>query len=107
MNSCRIIARAVTSALAFACIAPAAWGSCGSAFCTVNTNLLPQIPLTEPGTRLDLRFEYIDQNQPRHGNRNVAVGEIPRHHDEVQTINRNTFLTLGHNFDERTELFLS
>ena len=69
-------------------------------FCTVNTNLLPQIPLTEPGTRLDARFEYIDQNQPRHGNRNISVGEISRHHDEVETINRNLFLTLGHNFNE-------
>ncbi|MGE0260803.1 MAG: hypothetical protein AB7H71_06615 [Alphaproteobacteria bacterium] len=94
------IARAVPGALVFASLAPAAWASCGSAFCTVNTNLLPQIPLTEPGTRLDARFEYIDQNQPRHGNRDVSVGEIPRHHDEVETINRNLLLTLGHNFDE-------
>jgi hypothetical protein len=94
------IAKAVPSALALACAAPAAWASCGSAFCTVNTNLLPQIPLTEPGTRFDARFEYIDQNQPRHGNRNVSVGQIPRHHDEVETINRNLVLSLGHNFDE-------
>jgi hypothetical protein len=100
MAFCRRIARAMPSALVLACAAPAAWASCGSAFCTVNTNLLPQIPLTEPGTRFDARFEYIDQNQPRHGNRNVSVGEIPMHHDEVDTINRNLLLTLGHNFDE-------
>ncbi len=100
MTFYRLFVRAVPRMLVFGCLASDAWASCGSAFCTVNTNLLPQIPLTEPGTRLDARFEYIDQNQPRHGNRNVSVGEIPRHHDEVETINRNLFLTLAHNFDE-------
>jgi len=78
--------------------APAA-ASCGSAFCTVNTNWDPLLPSTELGTRVDLRFEYIDQNQPRHGNRDVAVGQIPRHHDEVETINRNSVLKIDHNFD--------
>ena len=72
--------------------------SCGSAFCTVNTNLVPQLrsPNRHPG-RSALRIHR--PNQPRHGNRNVAVGEIPRHHDEVQTINRNSILTIDHNFD--------
>jgi hypothetical protein len=76
-----------------------AWASCGSAFCTVNTNWNAQLPLAETGTRIDLRLEYIDQNQPRHGNRDVAVGAIPRHHDEVRTLNRNAILTIDHNFD--------
>jgi hypothetical protein len=73
--------------------------SCGSAFCTVNTNWNAQLPLSDTGTRIDLRFEYIDQDQPRHGNRDVAVGAIPRHHDEIRTINRNSILTIDHNFD--------
>jgi hypothetical protein len=38
---------------------------------------------SRPGLRADLRFEYIDRDQPRSGTQNVAVGEIPRHHDEV------------------------
>jgi hypothetical protein len=80
-------------------LASPASASCGSAFCTVNTNWNAQLPYTESGTRVDLRFEYIDQNQPRHGNRDVAVGQIPRHHDEVETINRNTIFTIDHNFD--------
>jgi len=79
-------------------VSPAS-ASCGSAFCTVNTNWNAQLPLTESGTRIDLRFEYIDQNQPRHGTRDVSIGQVPRHHDEVQTINRNSILTIDHNFD--------
>jgi hypothetical protein len=55
--------------------------------------------LTDQGTRVNVHFEYIDQNQPRAGNRDVAVGQIPRHHDEVETINRNTIFLLSHNFD--------
>src|SRR4051812_22793809 len=62
---------------------------CGSAFCSLNTNWSTQGAWTEPGGRLDLRFEYIDQDQPRNGTHDVDVGEIPRHHDEVRTINRN------------------
>jgi hypothetical protein len=75
-----------------------ALASCGSAFCTVNTDWNAQLPLTETGTRVDLRFEYIDQRQPRRGSHAVAVGAIPHHHDEVRTLNKNTVLTIDHNF---------
>ncbi len=50
----------------------------------------------EPGTRLDFRYERIDQDQPMSGSRKVGVGEIPRHHDEVFTHNRNYVTTLDH-----------
>lgn len=72
--------------------------SCGSAFCLVNTNWGAQGVWTEPGWRADLRYEYINQDQPRTGTRDVAVGEIPMHHDEVQTVNRNTFATIDYGF---------
>jgi len=67
----------------------AAGASCGSAFCSVNTNWDLHSASTEPGLRVDLRYEYIDQDQPRHGNDKVGVGQIPRHHDEVYTRNKN------------------
>ena len=67
---------------------PAA-ASCGSAFCSINTNWDVQGAMAEPGLRADLRYEYIRQDQPMSGSRKVAVGEIPRHHDEVSTTNRN------------------
>ncbi len=94
----RLAARVAATCL-LAAAGPAA-ASCGSAFCMVNTNWGVQGVWNEPGLRADLRLEYIDQDQPRNGTRNVAVGEIPAHHDEVRTINRNAFLTLDYGLSE-------
>ena len=73
--------------------------SCGSAFCMINTNWSVQGQSTEPGARLDLRFEYIDQNQLRAGTKKAGIGEFPRDHDEIQTINRNWFGTFDYAFN--------
>ena len=94
----RLAARAAATFLLVAAGPVAA--SCGSAFCMVNTNWGVQGVWNEPGLRADLRLEYIDQDQPRTGTRDVAVGEIPQHHDEVRTINRNAFLTLDYGISE-------
>src|SRR2546423_7938447 len=75
--------------------------SCGSAFCMVNTNWNAQGAWIDPGARVDLRFEYMDQDQPRAGSRKVGVGEIRQHHDEVRTINRNWIGTFDYMFNER------
>ena len=91
---------ALAAAVASLVAASAAVASCGSAFCMVNTNWGVQGVWNEPGFRGDLRFEYIDQDQPRTGTRDVAVGEIPHHHDEVRTINRNVFATLDYGISE-------
>jgi hypothetical protein len=80
------------------------YAGCGSAFCPLNTQWEVQGAWTEPGTRLDLRFEYIDQDQPQHGSDEVAVGEIPGHHDEIRTINRNALLTVDHAFSNEWSL---
>lgn len=91
-----------TRSYALLVLAPLAVGtvpaqaSCGAAFCTLNTAWEAQGVPTEPGLRLDLRFEYIDQDQPRNGRRNVAVGEISQHHDEQRTLNRNAITTLDY-----------
>ncbi len=77
-------------------VAPSAHASCGAAFCTLNTAWETQGIPSEPGLRLDLRYEYIDQDQPRAGRREVAVGELPRHHDEQRTLNRNIVTTLDY-----------
>ena len=78
----------------------AAQASCGSAFCNVNTNWSLQGVLTQAGPHLDLRFEYIDQDQPMNGSNKVGVGEIPAHHDEVKTVNRNVLTTLDYGINE-------
>lgn len=89
----------LASAAAF--IAGAAHASCGSAFCMVNTNWNLQGVVAEPGLRLDLRYEYVKQDQPMTGSRKIAVGEIPAHHDEVRTLNRNLVGTVDYAFNER------
>src|SRR5690606_27197649 len=91
---------ALCFAFAFLCI-DAASASCGSAFCTVNSNWNLQGVVAEPGLRLDLRTEYVDQDQPRTGSRKIGVGEISRHHDEVRTINRNLVGTLDYTINDR------
>jgi hypothetical protein len=77
-----------------------ALASCGSAFCTVNTSWDVHGAWLEPGARLDLRYESIRQDQPRTGRRDLAVGEVRRHHDEVLTENRNLVGTLDHTFNQ-------
>jgi hypothetical protein len=73
--------------------------SCGSAFCTINTSWDAHGAWQDPGWSLDLRYEWIRQDQPRHGTSNIAVGEIPRHHDEVSTVNRNLLGSLDYTFN--------
>jgi hypothetical protein len=87
------------AALALALAGEAA-ASCGTAFCMVNTSWNVQGIWTEPGARFDLRFEYIDQDQPKAGSRKVGVGEIRQHHDEVRTVNRNWLATFDYTFSE-------
>jgi hypothetical protein len=89
------------SAAALACAGSEVRASCGSAFCMVNTSWNAQGVWTEPGARFDLRFEYIDQDQPRSGSDKVAVGQIPQHHDEIRTINRNWLATFDYTFNDK------
>ena len=51
------------------------------------------------GTRLDLRYEYINQDRLQNGRAKIGVGEISRDHDEVSTLNRNFVGTLDHSFN--------
>ena len=90
------ITTAIVAAAAFA--TDAALASCGSAFCFVNTNWAVQGLWSQPGPAFDLHWEYIDQDQPMAGSRRVNVGEIPAHHDEVRTLNKNWFATVDYGF---------
>jgi hypothetical protein len=79
-----------------AVIAAPAHASCGSAFCSVNTDWGAGTTGLAEGSTLDVRYENIRQDQPRTGSRRLAVGEIPRHHDEVRTENRNLVANYSH-----------
>lgn len=91
-------------ATALCTAAPWAAASCGTAFCMINTNWAMQGPVSEPGLRVDLRYEYIDQDQPMSGSHKVGVGEIHRHHDEVETVNRNWLANFDYTFDDAWSL---
>ena len=86
-------------AAALAVFAPsAAVASCGAAFCAVNTNWTAESALAEANNAFDVRYEYMNQDQPMAGSRKVFAGEVPAHHDEVSTSNRNLVFSYGHNF---------
>lgn len=87
----------LSGAVALAFLVPmGAHASCGSAFCSVNTSSAFLGAGLAGSTRVDLRFEFVDQKEPMHGSERVAVGEISEHHDEVRTTNRNLLLSVEH-----------
>jgi len=92
----RFIAAGAVGALSL----PAA-ASCGAAFCLVNTDWSVQGTWVDQGVRGDLRYEYIDLDQPRTGTHDIGVGEVPRHHDEVETRNRNLVATFDWGLSQR------
>jgi hypothetical protein len=72
--------------------------SCGASFCTVNTDWRAQGAWSQPGLQVDMRYEFVEQNRLMSGSHRVAVGDIPRDHDEVRTLNRNLVLGFDYNF---------
>jgi hypothetical protein len=80
------------AAVAACLFVPHAAASCGAAFCAVNADWASQ-GAPEPGVRFDLRYETIDLDQPRLGRERAGVGQVHRHHDEIETRNRNWVAT--------------
>ena len=78
----------------------AASASCGSAFCSVNTDWNVQGAYTEPGGRAELRYEFLRQGQLRAGSAKVSPGQLPRHHDELYTVNQALFGTFDYSFGD-------
>jgi len=90
----------IALAFAFAALSFNAHASCGGAFCTLNTDAGVQGTWNKPGVRLDMRAEFIDMNQLRHGSDKAApAGEVGEH-DETRTLNRNFLATLDWNINQ-------
>lgn len=98
MKVSKAVAVAACSSVISSILPSLAFASCGAAFCSVNSNWTSESAATEAGSVADLRYEYVHQDQPRTGIDNLAVGQIPRHHDEVSTVNRNLLMTYSHTF---------
>ncbi|HUP31283.1 MAG TPA: hypothetical protein VM122_13980 [Usitatibacter sp.] len=94
-------------AVALCAAAVGARASCGAAFCLVNTDWTSQGSFLDPGMRFDLRYEYIDLDQPRAGRSRVGVGQVPRHHDEVETRNNNYVASVDWNLAPQWGLTLA
>jgi hypothetical protein len=92
------LSRAFAAAALTLSFAGAAQASCGSAFCSINTDWTSEAVGLAEGRVLDLRYERIRQDQPRSGTRRIAVGAIPHHHDEVSTTNQNLLVNYSQNF---------
>ncbi|MFP5390390.1 MAG: transporter [Gammaproteobacteria bacterium] len=89
----------LAASLAIALAPSLAQASCGAAFCAVNSNWTTESALAGAANSFDLRYEYVDQDQPMFGSDKVGVGQIHAHHDEVSTLNRNLVGSYSHNFN--------
>lgn len=80
--------------------------SCGSAVCALDTYTDRRL---SPGRlRVDLSFQYINQDIPRIGSNRAAIGELRNpHHDEIATINRLTTLRTDYELSPRWGLGIS
>jgi len=95
-RSARILAAPALAAASL--LSLSAHASCGSAYCSLNTDLAAEAAGTVEGSTFDLRYESIKQAQPRSGSGKVGVGAIRKHHDEVSTRNRNLVATYSRTF---------
>ncbi|MCM8794518.1 MAG: transporter [Candidatus Omnitrophica bacterium] len=62
------------------------WASCGASSCPVDCSSWERT--REGSVRVDVQFEYSEQDQLRIGTRDAAFREIRGHHDEEFTVNR-------------------
>jgi Putative MetA-pathway of phenol degradation len=77
------------------------FASCGSAFCSINTQWDVQGVTPNTGTQIGLRYENIDQDQLREGRDKVSIdAQADEEHAEVETLNHNWFLSVDHAINE-------
>ena len=100
MKNCHPAGALALAAIASLAASQAAQASCGSSFCSVNTQWESQGAWSEPGLRLGLRYEYLDQNQLRSGSRKAEPDATPGSMttDELNTLNRNWLASLDYTF---------
>jgi len=86
--------------------AASAQASCGGAYCTLSTDWVVQGMTSKPGVVLDVRAEFIDLDELRHGTHKTQPSGEVGEHDEVRTINRNLLATLDWNINPQWGLTL-
>jgi len=83
-----------TLALAAAGAGSPAFASCGAASCTLTTDRFVQGSWDSPGFYLDLRAEYLRQDQLFSGSHKIGANQVNEETLERETINRNLVATL-------------
>lgn len=99
---------ALLAALAAIAAAGNAGASCGQAFCVVNTNWAMQGVPADPGSsRLDLHYEYIDQNRLWRGSHGISAAESDSDTLEQRTLNHNLVATYDYALSDAWAFSLS
>ena len=89
------------SAIAACVTTNTAFASCGSAFCSINTQWDVQGVTANSGTQFGLRYESIKQDQLREGRDKVSIDDLSgEEHAEVETKNHNWLLSVDHAINE-------
>lgn len=87
-----------TLVLAAAATAAQACASCG---CTLSSDWESQGFTNQPGLKVDLRYDYLNQNELRHGSGRISAADASQRTtsqgqpQEVEKYTRNNYLTLG------------
>lgn len=78
-----------------------AQANCGSALCLLNTDWSTQGVWTEPGLRMDLRYEAVRQDRLRAGTKKVGPEAVDDELVPLKTRDGNWFVSLDQAFDPR------
>ncbi len=77
-------------------LSPGAQASCGSASCSLATHIDGLGLTANNGWQVDLRYEYIKQDQLRSGTHKAATEFADGEHTEIYTTNKNLVATLDY-----------
>ena len=107
MKQAKALARAAGLALPLGLAATLAQANCGSAMCLLNTDWSTQGVWTEPGLRVDLRYEGVRQDRLRAGTKEVGPEAVSDEIVPLRTRDGNWFVALDYAFDARWGLGVS
>lgn len=85
---------------------PATSFACASCGCTLSPDWDALTSSSGQGFRLDVRYDYLDQNQLRHGTHSISAADASQivndgEPQEVEQFTRNNYLTLGLDYSPR------
>ena len=75
--------------------------ACASCGCTLSSDWESQGFTTQPGLKMDIRYDYLNQDQLRSGSGTItpaAASQLNQGNQEVEKYTRNNYLTLGFDY---------